>query len=91
MDDLHPPGQSSPDVPIIIQRLDFSHSDLISEVISDYRTSGAETSTNTCMYKKPGDPAGDAPGYLYGKSPMMYLDAPIYVRTHVCINEEHML
>ena len=43
MDDLHPPGQSSPDVPIIIQRLDFSHSDLISEVISDYRTSGAET------------------------------------------------
>ena len=43
MDDLHPPGQSSPDIPIIIQRLDFSHSDLISEVISDYRTSGAET------------------------------------------------
>ena len=44
MDDLHPPGQSSPDVPIIIQHLHFSHSDLISEVISDYRTSGAETS-----------------------------------------------
>ena len=30
-------SETTPDVPIIIQRLDFSHSDLISEVISDYR------------------------------------------------------
>ena len=51
------------EVPIIIQRLDFSHSDLISEVISDYRTSGAETTRTLLERSKVAEPSKEPSNY----------------------------